>query len=99
MTNILYGVNGEGAGHSSRSREIITHLQEQGHTVHVVSFDRGLKNLAADFDVTEIFGMRLATIHNQVRYGRTVLRNLLTIPRAAKSAHKLKRLAKEWGNQ
>src|ERR1700733_1232900 len=97
MTNILYGVNGEGSGHSSRSREMITHLEERGHTVHVASFDRGLKNLAADFNVTEIFGMGLTTVHNRVRYGRTVLRNVLTIPRAAKSARKLIGLAKEWG--
>jgi UDP:flavonoid glycosyltransferase YjiC (YdhE family) len=68
MANILYGVNGGGAGHSSRSREILTHLQERGHAIHVVSFDRGLKNLAADFDVTEIFGMRPATAHNRVRH-------------------------------
>jgi uncharacterized protein (TIGR00661 family) len=96
MANILYGVNGEGAGHSSRAREMITHLQGKGHNVHVVSFDRGLKNLAADFEVTEIFGMRLATVHNRVRYGRTVLRNLLTVPSAAKSVRKLNRLAEEW---
>jgi hypothetical protein len=96
MTNILYGVNGEGAGHSSRAREMLTHLKEQGHTIHVVSFDRGLKNLASDFEVTEIFGLRLATLHNRVRYGRTVLRNLLTVPSAAKSVHELIRLAEEW---
>jgi len=99
MTNILYGVNGEGAGHSSRAREMIAHLEEQGHAVHVVSFDRGFKNLAADFDVTEIFGLRLATIHNRVRYGRTVLKNLLTVPKAAKSARTLNRLAKKWAIQ
>lgn len=99
MTNILYGVNGEGSGHSSRARETITHLQKQDHVVHVVSFDRGLKNLAADFDVTEIYGMRLATVHNRVRYGRTVLRNLLTLPIAAKSVHKLNRLAEKWNIQ
>jgi uncharacterized protein (TIGR00661 family) len=96
MANILYGVNGEGAGHSSRARELIAHLQGQGHIVHVVSFDRGLKNLSAEFDVTEIFGMRLATVHNRVRYGRTVLRNLLTVPSAAKSLRKLNRLVEEW---
>src|ERR1700694_2702551 len=99
MANILYGVNGEGAGHSSRARVMLTNLKEQGHTIHVVSFARGLKNLAADFDVTEIFGLRLATLHNRVRYGRTVLRNLLTVPSAAKSVHRLNRLAEEWGIQ
>jgi len=64
--------------------------------VRVASFDRGLKNLAADFDVTEIFGLRLATVKNRVRYGRTVLRNLLTVPSAAKSVRKLNRLAEQW---
>jgi hypothetical protein len=53
MANILYGVNGEGSGHSSRAREVITHLQAQGHRVHVASFDRGYHNLKDDFDVTE----------------------------------------------
>jgi uncharacterized protein (TIGR00661 family) len=96
MANILYGVNGEGSGHSSRAREILTHLEQQGHTVHVVSFDRGLKNLAEDFDVTEIFGMRLTTVDNQVRYGRTVLNNILSVPSTAKSARKLNRLAEDW---
>ena len=56
MVNILYGVNGEGSGHSSRAREVIAHLEAQGHRVHVASFDRGLRNLKDDFDVTEIDG-------------------------------------------
>ena len=45
MANILYGVNGEGAGHSTRAKEVLTHLVAQGHQVHVASFDRGLQNL------------------------------------------------------
>lgn len=96
MANILYGVNGEGSGHSSRAREILTHLEQRGHSVHVVSFDRGLKNLAGDFDVTEIFGMRLTTVDNRVRYGRTMLKNILSVPSAAESVRKLNRLAGKW---
>ncbi len=93
MANILYGVNGEGAGHSSRSREVLTHLQGKGHKIHVASFDRGLKNLAADFEVTEIYGLRLAYSDNRVRYAKTVLKNLFSVPRAAKSVRNLIRLA------
>jgi uncharacterized protein (TIGR00661 family) len=99
MANILYGVNGEGAGHSSRSREVLAHLQSKGHKIHVASFDRGLKNLAADFEVTEIYGLRLAYAHNRVRYARTILKNLLSVPRAGKSVRKLNRLAEEAGIQ
>src|ERR1700690_2260379 len=45
MANILYGVNGEGAGHSTRAREVLSHLVAQGHVGTAVSFDRGLENL------------------------------------------------------
>ncbi|MBZ5657377.1 MAG: glycosyltransferase [Acidobacteriia bacterium] len=95
MANILYGVNGEGAGHSTRAREVITHLQECGHAVQVVSFDRGLANLRKDFDVAEIFGWRLAYVNNQVRYRRTVARNLLTARRTVASVSRLKNLIDE----
>src|SRR5437764_9547563 len=96
MANILYGVNGEGSGHSTRAKEVITHLQNQGHTVHIVSFDRGLRNLSASFDVTEIYGFRFAYVNNQMRYRRTLGKNLLTAPKAAKSFARLMKLVEEW---
>jgi uncharacterized protein (TIGR00661 family) len=96
MANILYGVNGEGAGHSTRAKEVLTYLRKQGHTLHVASFDRGLRNLSPDFDVTEIFGFRIAYVNNRVRYKRTLARNLMTLPQAAKSANRLKDLIAAW---
>lgn len=95
MANILYGVNGEGAGHSTRAKEVISHLQKRGHAVHVVSFDRGLANLRKDFEVTEILGWRLAYVNNQVRYRRTLARNLLTARRTASAISRLKTLIEE----
>jgi uncharacterized protein (TIGR00661 family) len=94
--NILYGVNGEGSGHSTRAKEVIIHLQQQGHAVHVASFDRGLRNLSENFEVTEIYGFRLTYVNNRMRYRRTIARNLFTAPQAARSAHQLMRLADEW---
>ncbi len=96
MANILYGVNGEGAGHSTRAREVIAHLLRQGHTVHVASFDRGLQNLSGDFEVTEIYGLRFAYVNNRVRYNRTIAKNLFGAPKAAHSIHRLMELAEEW---
>ena len=95
MANILYGVNGEGSGHSTRAKEVITHLQRQGHAVHVVSFDRGLRNLSESFSVTEIFGLRLTYVNNRVRYKRTLASNLIKAPRAARSLKQLVRLIDE----
>lgn len=96
MPNILYGVNGEGAGHSTRAKEVLSHLRKQGHKLHVVSFDRGMQNLKDQFEVTEIFGFRFAYVNNRVRYERTIGKNLLTMPQAAKSAKRLKDLIKNW---
>src|SRR5579862_1245707 len=96
MANILYGVNGEGAGHSTRAKEVLTHLVAQGHIVHVASFDRGLQNLKSQFDVTEIYGFRFAYLNNRVRYKRTIAKNLITVPQAARSLSRLKDLVDEW---
>jgi len=95
MANILYGVNGEGAGHSTRAKEVITHLQRQGHAVHVVSFDRGLANLRKDFEVTEITGWHIEYVNNEVRYRRTIAKNLLTAGKTAASIARLKDLIDE----
>lgn len=96
MAGILYGVNGEGSGHSTRAKEVISHLQRAGHAVHVVSFDRGLANLRADFEVTEIHGWRLAYVNNRVRYRRTITNNLLSARQTAASVARLKMLCDEW---
>jgi len=96
MANILYGVNGEGAGHSTRAREVISHLQDKDHTVYVASFDRGLRNLCDDFEVTEIYGFRFAYVNNQVRYRRTIAKNLATVRQAAKSIKHLSALVDSW---
>ena len=95
MANILYGVNGEGSGHSTRAREVISHLQQQGHKLVIVSFDRGLRNLSESFAVTEIFGLTLAYVNNRVRYKRTLASNLIKAPRAARSLKELSRLVEE----
>jgi len=96
MANILYGVNGEGAGHSTRAKEVISHLTKKGHNVRVVSFDRGLKNLSRDFEVTEIYGFHFAYVNNCVRYRRTIAKNLITAPKARASFARLVELGDEW---
>jgi uncharacterized protein (TIGR00661 family) len=92
MANILYGVNGEGAGHSTRSREVILHLQRQGHTVVAASFDRGLRNLSDVCEVLEIHGFRFTYVNNQVRYNRTFARNLFQARKAMRCIRDLTRV-------
>src|SRR5882757_2531099 len=96
MANILYGVNGEGSGHSTRAQEVLSHLKDRGHTLHVASFDRGLRNLQGKFEVTEIHGLRLAYVNNQVRYERTLAKNLMGVRKRARSIALLSDLVDAW---
>jgi uncharacterized protein (TIGR00661 family) len=96
MANILYGVNGEGSGHSTRAQEVLSHLKDRGHTLHVASFDRGLRNLQGKFEVTEIHGLRLAYVNNQVRYERTLAKNLMSVRKRARSVALLSDLVDAW---
>jgi len=95
MAIILYGVNGEGAGHSTRSREVIEHLQGRGHEVIAASFDRGLENLKSVCETVEIHGLRFSYVDNQVRYRRTAAKNLFTSAKIATSEMRLIRLIRE----
>ena len=66
MAKNVHGVSGEESGHSSRAREMIKHLKQLGHTVKVVSYDRGYNNLKSDFDIFETEGLHIASSDNRV---------------------------------
>ena len=92
MARIVYGVSGEGSGHSSRAREMITHLQDLGHTVKVVSYDRGYNNLKDDFEVFETEGLHITSLDNRVSKVKTFTENLQRLPQGHR---KLQALRKE----
>lgn len=77
MARIVYGVSGEGSGHSSRASQMLRHLVASGHEVQVVSYDRGLRALRDDYKVTEVFGLHIVSRNNKVSTTRTIGRNLL----------------------
>lgn len=85
MARIVYGVSGEGSGHSSRAREIISHLLKQGHDVKVASYDRGYRNLSDEFDVHKIVGLTIVSRDNKVSAIRTLLKNLKGLSDGLKS--------------
>jgi uncharacterized protein (TIGR00661 family) len=97
VARIVYGVSGEGSGHSSRAREIITHLVEVGHDVNVASYDRGYRNLSDEFEVHEIAGLTIVSQDNKVSPMRTLLKNIKGLPDGLKSfRHTRKKLFKQY---
>jgi len=91
MADIVYGVSGEGSGHSSRSRVIISHLIRMGHRVKVVSYDRGYRNLQDDFDVFETEGLHISSQDNKVSLTKTLVDNLKRLPEGRKKLRDLRK--------
>jgi uncharacterized protein (TIGR00661 family) len=98
MAKIVYGVSGEGSGHSSRAAEIIPFLLDLGHQVKVVSYDRGYKNLKDTFDVFETEGLHIASVDNKVSIVKTFTDNLMRLSEGHRALQLLKKtLFKEFG--
>ena len=96
MSKILYGVSGEGSGHSSRASLIAAHLQNQGHDVKIASYDRGYRNLQDHFDVVEIAGLTIVSEDNQVSKLKTITANLAKIPSGTRSLKLLRQTVEEF---
>ena len=93
---ILYGLAGEGFGHSSRAREIIPYLQKKGHEVKVLTYGQALKVLKKDgFDVFKVYGMHLIFDKNKLNYKETLKEGLTNFLSNAKKAKKIYSLMKE----
>ena len=58
MANILYGVCGEGYGHSSRVDQVTKWLEELDHTVDIATFGDGLDYFEGRENLIEIQGLR-----------------------------------------
>lgn len=93
---IVYGVSGEGSGHSSRAKEMGVHLIGQGHEVRFVSYDRGYRSLSATFECLQIAGLHIVSVENQVSPSRTLLHNLRLLPALIRSYRALKALFREF---
>jgi uncharacterized protein (TIGR00661 family) len=74
---ILYGVVGEGMGHATRSKVVLTHLAARGHDLRIVVSGRAHDYLKRSFPgVHEITGLRLTYSGNEVKR-RASFRNFI----------------------
>ncbi|VVB80032.1 Glycosyl transferase family 1 [uncultured archaeon] len=83
--NILYGVTGEGFGHSSRSQEIILHLQKEGHRVLILTYGQAYPVLKDFFNKKEyknkveiyrVEGFHISFEKGKVSVSETILKNI-----------------------
>jgi uncharacterized protein (TIGR00661 family) len=86
MAKIIYGVAGEGFGHSSRSHLTGQRLIDAGHDVMFVGSQKSLLYLKQYFGerVKEIFGLSFAFVDGRIDKSETLKRNLLKLPEGTK---------------
>lgn len=86
MARIIYGVAGEGFGHSSRSHLIGQRFLDAGHDVMFVGSRKSLVYLKQYFGprVKEIFGLSFAFEDGRIDRLETIKRNLLNLPEGHK---------------
>lgn len=75
MAKILYGLAGEGMGHATRSKVVIDHLIQKGHSIHIVASNRAYDFLSG-YKATRIPGLRLSYENNTVDKLKSVWINL-----------------------
>ena len=78
---ILYGVVGEGMGHAVRSRVVLDHLAERGHTLKILVSGRAHAFLSKHFeDVVEISGLEMLYEDNALDRDATAFKILSEAP-------------------
>lgn len=93
---IIYGVSGEGSGHSSRAKEMATHLLGVGHEILFVSYNRGYAALHRQFPCQRIDGLRILSVDNKVSILRTLLYNIRMLPAYYRSVQTLRSVFDEF---
>jgi len=93
---IIYGVSGEGSGHSSRAKEMASHLLAEGHEILFVSYNRGYASLHTQFPCQLIDGLRILSVDNKVSVLRTLIYNLRKLPSYYRSMQTLRRVFDEF---
>lgn len=73
--NILYGVCGEGFGHSSRAKEILTKLIADDHQVLVITYGQAYPVLK-HFPILKVAGLTISFQENKLALGKTFVENI-----------------------
>lgn len=96
MSRIIYGLSGQGFGHSARGHEVLTHLKKKGHELLVLTYAQALAVMKPDFPTLEIPGLGLNYQNNKVDYLRTFYDNAAMLVRSGTSWPSLLRKIKRF---
>ena len=93
--NILYGVCGEGFGHSSRALVIGKYLESKGYRVVIVTYGQAYKVLKNKFKIFKIKGAHMIFREGILKKRKTLIYNLKNFSSNIRKSKKIYRLMKE----
>ena len=76
---ILYGVSGDGFGHSSRAKVVGSYLKDWGHDVKVLTYGRAYEVLKNEFNIFEVSGMEIQFVEGELKKRSTIKFNAKVI--------------------
>lgn len=93
---ILYGVCGEGLGHSSRAKTIIPYLESRGHEVKIIAYGQAIPVLKKEgFEVFKIRGATLKYKKGRLKKRETIKASLKNLFFNIKKSRQICNLMKE----
>lgn len=91
---ILYGVAGEGYGHSSRALILASYLEKKGHEVVILTYGQAYKVLRKRFKCFKVKGLHLIFEKSKLRKRKTIKYGLENFPKNFWRWRKFHRLMK-----
>jgi uncharacterized protein (TIGR00661 family) len=92
MIRIIYGVSGDGFGHTGRSKEVLRHLKDKGHDILVFGYLRSFDFLKEFYEAHDTKGWNIVTEDNKVKNLKTLRKNLAEVPEKLKAVRDLNRV-------
>ena len=89
---ILYGVCGEGFGHSSRALTLGNYLEKKGHRIIFITYGQAYKVLRKKFKCIKVKGLELIFEKSVLKKGKTIKYNLDNFPKNLKNLKKFHKL-------
>ncbi|MEK6906798.1 MAG: MJ1255/VC2487 family glycosyltransferase [Nanoarchaeota archaeon] len=93
---ILYGVSGDGFGHSSRALVIGKYLEKRGHKLIIVTYGQAYNVLKNKFNVFKIKGLRIIFRKGILKKRKTILSNFKIFPKNILNIEKFDKLMNEF---
>ncbi len=73
---ILYGLSGDGYGHSSRAKVVGKYLSQWGHEVKMLTYGRAVSVLQEAYDIFEVSGMEIQYAAGELKKRATIANSL-----------------------